>query len=258
MQLSGAGERRQVTAERVQPFKQIFREIYPPTEAELADEGMVSRYAGHQVQPGKTLALLKGRGWVASYEDGLRRVFLDEGVIAELWADSMIFTPGWVEDPVLEGVRFCRKGDYQTLPASKVPPRVFSETMRDIDLVVSVAHAGGVDPEASASTVEMRASLLRETAAMLGLGNITIEDRYAFIDGGLARYALHLGSANTSIPPGRSLVIVAVHGQHRGRIFLPFADDDPKTAEVMSKALLLARDGEIKDPSILAQIKTKA
>ncbi|MCC5787726.1 MAG: DUF4132 domain-containing protein [Phycisphaerales bacterium] len=245
-------------AERVQPFKQIFREIYPPTEAELADEGMVSRYAGHQIQPGKTLALLKSRGWVASHEDGVRRVFLEEGVIAELWAGSMIFTPGWVEDPVVEGVRFCRKGDYQTLPASKVPPRVFSETMRDVDLVVSVAHAGGIDPEASASTVEMRASLLRETASMLGLSNITVEDRYAFIDGGLARYALHLGSANTSIPPGRSLVIVAVPGQHRGRIFLPFADDDPKTAEVMSKALLLARDGEIKDPSILAQIKAKA
>ncbi|TVR98891.1 MAG: DUF4132 domain-containing protein, partial [Phycisphaerales bacterium] len=245
-------------AERVQPFKQIFREIYPPTEAELADEGMVSRYAGHQIQPGKTLALLKSRGWVASHEDGVRRVFLEEGVIAELWAGSMIFTPGWVEDPVVEGVRFCRKGDYQTLPASKVPPRVFSEAMRDVDLVVSVAHAGGVDPEASASTVEMRASLLRETASMLGLNNITVEDRYAFIDGGLARYALHLGSANTSIPPGRSLVIVAVPGQHRGRIFLPFADDDPKTAEVMSKALLLARDGEIKDPSILAQIKAKA
>ena len=37
--------------------------------------------------------------------------------------------------------------------------------MRDVDLVVSVAHLGGVDPEASASTVEMRAALLRETCA---------------------------------------------------------------------------------------------
>lgn len=242
-------------AERVQPFKQIFREIYPPTEAELAEEGMVNRYAGHQVQPAKMMALLKGRGWIASHEEGLRRVFLDEGVIAELWAENTAFTPGWVEDPTLSGVRFVGRKDYETIPASKVPPRVFSETMRDIDLVVSVAHAGGVDPEASASTVEMRASLLRETAAMLGLGNITVEDRYAFIDGSRARYALHLGSANTSIPPGRSLVIVAIHSQHRGRLFLPFADDDPKTAEVMSKALLLARDEAIKDPSILAQIK---
>ena len=45
-----------------------------------------------------------------------------------------------------------------------------------------------------------------------------------------------------------------VHGQHRGRLFLPFADDDPRTAEVVSKVVLLARDADIKDPSILEQI----
>jgi hypothetical protein len=54
---------------------------------------------------------------------------------------------------------------------------------------------------------------------------------------------------------GRGAVnILAVPGQHRGRVFLPFADDDPRTAEVMSKILLLAEDGTIKDPAILAQI----
>ena len=42
--------------------------------------------------------------------------------------------------------------------------------------------------------------------------------------------------------------------QARGRIFLPFADDDPKTAVIMSKILLLAEDQKIKDPSILSQI----
>ena len=51
------------------------------------------------------------------------------------------------------------------------------------------------------------------------------------------------------------MVLVAVYAQHRGRIFLPFADDDPKTAEVLSKVLLLARDGEIRDPSILEWIR---
>jgi hypothetical protein len=37
-------------------------------------------------------------------------------------------------------------------------------------------------------------------------------------------------------------------------LFLPFVDDDPRTAEVVSKVLLLARDSEIKDPTILEQI----
>ncbi|MFK7740597.1 MAG: hypothetical protein AB8H80_09765 [Planctomycetota bacterium] len=34
-----------------------------------------------------------------------------------------------------------------------IPGRVFSETVRDMDLVVSVAHQGGVDAEATASTL---------------------------------------------------------------------------------------------------------
>ena len=50
-----------------------------------------------------------------------------------------------------------------------MPARLFSEVMRDLDLVVSVAHVGGVDPEASQSTVEMRAALVSETAALLEL-----------------------------------------------------------------------------------------
>jgi hypothetical protein len=45
-----------------------------------------------------------------------------------------------------------------------------------------------------------------------------------------------------------------VHAQQRGRLFLPFADDDPKSAELISKVLLLARDHEIQDPTILQQL----
>jgi hypothetical protein len=61
-----------------------------------------------------------------------------------------------------------------------------TEVMRDLDLVVSVAHAGGIDPESST--------------------------------------------------------------------FLPFADNDPKTAEIVSKVILLARDELIKDSTILEHI----
>ena len=49
--------------------------------------------------------------------------------------------------------------------------------------------------------------------------------------------------------------VVPVHSQHRGRIFLPFVDDDPKTAEILSKILLFAEDDRIKDPGILSQIR---
>jgi hypothetical protein len=68
---------------------------------------------------------------------------------------------------------------------------------------------------------------------------------------------VHLGSGVVHKQPGGSLCVVAVSAQHRGRLFLPFADDDPRTAEVLSKVLLLARDQEIQDPTILQQIVGK-
>jgi hypothetical protein len=126
--------------------------------------------------------------------------------------------------------------------------------MRDIDLVVSVAHVGGVDPEASLSTVEMRAAIAGELLRLLRVGNVTVQGRHAKITGKLGEYTVHLGSAQVHKMGRGAVNILAVPGQHRGRVFLPFADDDPRTAEVMSKILLLAEDGTIKDPAILAQI----
>ena len=51
---------------------------------------------------------------------------------------------------------------------------------------------------------------------------------------------------------GKGMIpIIPVHSQARGRVFLPFADDDPKTAEIMSKIILLSEDTKIRDPEIL-------
>ena len=113
------------------------------------------------------------------------------------------------------------------MPIAEVPPRVFSEVMRDVDLVVSVAHAGGVDPEASASTVELRAALVEETCKLLDVGNVTVDEPRVLIEGALGEYSVHLGSATVHRRPGGAVCIVPVSGQQRGRLFLPFADDDP-------------------------------
>lgn len=242
--------------ERIQPFKQVFRELYTLTKPEK-DEGTCSRrYAGHQVQPRKALALLGGRGWVHHPEEGVHKTYHDAGVTAWLEFDQSFFTPAEIEGLTLESVHFKKRGgDRKPLKLTELPPRLFSESMRDLDLVVSVAHRGGVDPEASASTLEMRAALVKETCALLKLSNVKLKDNVALIKGELGEYSVHLGSAIVRKMPGETLFIVAVHAQHRGRLFLPFADDDPRTAEVMSKVLLLARDKEIKDPSIISQIR---
>lgn len=243
--------------ERVQPFKQIFRETYPKTTVELEKSDFSRRYAGHQVNPRQALALLKQRQWLSVPEEGVRKTFHDEGLIAEVTFQEAFYTPADIEGLTLEGISFIKraKGRYDVVSLVDVPDRLFSEVMRDMDLVVSVAHAGSVDPEASASTIEMRTTLLRETCQLLNLTNVTIDGHHIKIEGELGRYSVHLGSAMTHVMPGRALIIVAVHSQYRGRLFLPFADEDPKTAEVLSKTLLLARDQEIKDPSILEQIR---
>lgn len=71
----------------------------------------------------------------------------------------------------------------------------------------------------------------------------------------MGEYTVHLGSGTAQKMATGSLFIIPVHSQHRGRLFLPFMDDDPKTAEIISKILLLAEDTKIKDPEILRQIQ---
>lgn len=247
------------TSGQVQPFKQIFRELYVLTATEQQGQetgygkGSV-RYAGHQVNPRQANALLGQRGWIAHPEEGIRRTFHDENLIVQVEFEEGWYTPTEVEGLTLDQVFFSDRTTYKPIQLSAVPPRVFSEVMRDLDLVVSVAHQGGVDPEASASTVEMRAALLRETSRLLKLENVTLQAPYALIEGTLGSYTLHLGSGTVHRQPGGALCIVPVRSQHRGRVFLPFADDDPKTAEVISKALLLAKDSKIQDLTILEQL----
>lgn len=242
------------TAERVQPFKQVFRELYVLTGAERRETAS-RRYAGQQVNPQQAMALWGSRGWLAGEEEGVRRTFHEAGLTVWVTFLGGYFTPAEVEGWTIEEVRFARRGEDRPLKLAEVPPRLFSEVMRDLDLVVSVAHRGGVDPEASASTVEMRATLLRETCALMKLTNVRIKGSHVHVAGTLGNYVIHLGSAVVHRQPGGHLCLVPVHAQHRGRLFLPFADDDPKTAEVISKVLLLARDTEIRDPNILDQLR---
>lgn len=237
----------------VQPIRQVFRELYVKTPEELACTTSL-RYAGHQIQPGRTAACLKGRRWIADPEMGLQKVFYRENLIATIWAMADWFSPSDIEAPTLEHVAFCDRKTGEPVEIGKVPDLVFSEVMRDVDLAVSVAHAGGVDPQSSHSTIEMRAALLSFTLPLFRLTNVRVEGSHALIEGNLARYSIHLGSGVVHQRGGTMLSVLPVHSQHRGKLFLPFADDDPKTAEIISKVLLFADDRKIKDPTILEQI----
>ena len=237
----------------IQPFRQVFRELYVKTADELGQLHSL-RYAGNQIQPKKAAACLKERRWVADVEAGLQKVYYKENIVATIFAMADWFTPADIEAPTLEYVAFYHRKTGEALKIDDIPEVIFSEVMRDVDMAVSVAHAGGVDPETSHSTVEMRAAILGFTLPLLRLENVRVEGNHALVEGKLARYSIHLGSGVIHQIGGTMLSVLPVHSQHRGRIFLPFVDEDPKTAEIISKIILFAEDHKLKDPTILSQI----
>ena len=237
-----------------QPFKQVFRELYVKTVDEKGRDKSL-RYAGHQVQPAKTVALLKTRRWIIDGEEGLEKVYYKENIIAKIFALADWFSPADIEAPTLEEVQFFDRKTFKPILIDEVPDLIFTEVMRDIDLVVSVAHVGDVDPEASHSTIEMRKAIIEFNCKLFKLKNVTFTENHALIKGERAEYSIHLGSGLIHQKAGSAINVLPVHSQHRGRVFLPFIDDDPKTAEIMAKVLLFAQDDKIKDVFILEQIK---
>ncbi|WP_338973221.1 DUF4132 domain-containing protein [Fusobacterium nucleatum] len=237
-----------------QPFKQVFRELYVKTVDEKGRDKSL-RYAGHQVQPSKTVALLKTRRWIIDGQEGLEKVYYKENIIAKIFALADWFSPADIEAPTLEEVQFFDRKTFKPILIDEVPDLIFTEVMRDIDLVVSVAHVGDVDPEASHSTIEMRKAIVEFNCKLFKLKNVTFTENHALIKGERAEYSIHLGSGLIHQKAGSAINVLPVHSQHRGRVFLPFIDDDPKTAEIMAKVLLFAQDDKIKDVFILEQIK---
>lgn len=236
-----------------QPFKQVFRELYVKLPEELGLKAS-RMFAGNQIQPQKTVGCLKGRRWIADYEEGLQKVYYKENIVARIYALADWFSPSDVEMPTLEWVEFSDRKTFKSLKIEEVPDLIYSEVMRDVDLAVSVAHAGGVDPETSHSTIEMRRAIVEFNLPLFKIENVTLKDSHAMIRGTRGNYNVHLGSGVVHQEGGAMISILPVHSQQRGKLFLPFADEDPKTAEIMSKIVLLAEDKKIKDPFILDQI----
>ena len=104
-------------------------------------------------------------------------------------------------------------------------------------------------------TVSELRDLLDCLLPMAGLCNVRIEKNHVYVTGTLADYSIHLGSGVVHQLGGAMIPVLPVHSQHRGKVFLPFADEDPKTAEIISKVLLFAEDKRIGDPSILSSIR---
>ncbi|QKG20644.1 DUF4132 domain-containing protein [Actinomadura verrucosospora] len=266
-----------------QPFKQAFREIYLLTPAEEETGTYSNRFAAHIVHYRRLYALIKERGWQAnflgSYDGGFngeargefgggawRACFYHEPA-----TDDYDYSP---EHAATDQVRFERgQGRRWTeAPLAEVPPLVFSEAMRDVDLFVGVtsiaadaewadrgedryraywhrAAFGGL----SASAEVRRAALERILPRTRIAGRCSLDGRYLVVRGDLRTYKIHLGSANVLMEPDDAYLCI-VPGARRsgGAVFLPFEDE--RLSLILSKAFLLAADARITDETILRQL----
>jgi hypothetical protein len=236
-----------------QPVKQVFRELYLLTPAEREAVDTSRRFAGHFVTGKVAGQLLSGRGWRThgEYDEHQATRPAAPGLTAALRCDLHGYFG--LGDVVTGDVRFL--ADSGPVPLASVPPVAFSEVMRDIDLVVSVAAAvpSGYDSPIHAHG---RAQLLAALIEDMGLDRVTVEGSSAVVRGSRATYRVHLTSGGIHLEPGGYLCIVPASfgGTAHRQLFLPFADEDRMTSVILSKVLLLNEDEHITDPAILAQL----
>lgn len=164
----------------------------------------------------------------------------------------------------------------EPLPLDEIPPLVFSEVMRDVDLFVGVASVGN-DPnwadggpegryqaywqsysfgDLSATAKTRREVLARLLPRLKIAAQCSLADKFLVVKGSLRTYKIHLGSGNILMEPNdQYLCIVPAQSAEAGkdRVFLPF-EGDTTLSVILSKAFLLAEDAKIKDPTILSQI----
>ncbi|WP_030763243.1 MULTISPECIES: DUF4132 domain-containing protein [unclassified Streptomyces] len=164
------------------------------------------------------------------------------------------------------------------LPLTEIPALVLSEVLRDVDLFVGVASVGN-DPTWSDGgpegrfraywasygfgelnqSAETRRVLLERLVPRLAVADrCTVEGRFLHVRGELRTYKIHLGSGNILMTPNDQYLCIVPGGSvdtagvDPG--YLPF-DGDRTLAVILSKAMLLAKDTEITDPTITSQIR---
>jgi len=274
-----------------QPFKQAHREVYLLTDAERRTGTYSNRFAAHVLRQHQFAALAKGRGWqyqlLGAFDNysiptlrlpshGLRVEYLVEPIVR----DQDLEGSGVSRYISTDQVRFFAETDRpRQLELHEVPPLVLSETLRDVDLFVGVASVGA-DPEWAdrgaagsmgtywhtysfgelSQTAETRREVLERLVPRLKIAKVcSLEGRFLVVRGSLRTYKIHLGSGNIRMEPNdQYLCIVPDRGGAAARgsreLVLPF-EGDSTLSVILSKALLLADDTAITDPTITRQIR---
>ena len=80
--------------------------------------------------------------------------------------------------------------------------------------------------------------------------------QFLVVRGDLRTYKIHLGSANILMEPNDQYLCIVAEPQpgKTSAVFLPF-EGDARLSLILSKAVLLAADTKIADPTITAQLR---
>ncbi len=268
-----------------QPFKQAFREVYLLTPAEEQTGTYSNRFAGHILRYRQANALMRTRGWTSNYLGFFSSGYQGEAVkeLADGQWRAMFFhelvdnrdrDDTEVRFCSTDQVRFARRDGavWDQARVADVPPAVFSEAMRDVDLFVGVTSIAA-DPqwtdrgehrfdaywEATAfGALTATAEIRRETLARLLpstkiASKVELGERFLRVFGTRRTYKVHLGSGNILMEPNDAYLCVVARKRSTPTLHLPF-DEDPMLSVILSKAFLLAADDKITDPSIVQQL----
>jgi hypothetical protein len=283
-----AWRRRLATLGITQPFKQAHREIYVVTDAERETGTYSNRFAAQILRQHQFKALCDQRGWRYALmgpwdsHNTPTRLLPHHRLWAEFRVQGLESEQGGLGIYTVvatDQVRFVAESG-MPIAMADVPPIVFSELMRDVDLFVGVAsigndpswvdggpeqrfrahwrhHAFGELGEAGKVRAEVLASLL---PALAIADRCELQGRFLAVRGNLRSYKIHLGSANIQMAPNDQYLCIvpgrgrAEQGAVDPRIYLPF-EGDMTLSIILSKAFLLAADDKITEPSIARQIR---
>lgn len=237
-------------------------DTYPPATRDLPDWGLRAEF------------------WVEGIGDGYGTDTTDSGSYLRIATDQVRF---YLLDAAGNYAQ-AGSGHYQQwgeeaapVPLAQIPPLVLSEVFRDIDLFVGVASVGNDPtwqdggPEGRfldywssysfgdlSATAETRRDLLARLTPRLAIADRAhIDGRFLVVRGDLRTYKIHLGSGNILMEPNDQYLCIvpkqSAAAPAADGVFLPF-EGDRVLAVILSKALLLARDTQITDPTITQQI----
>ena len=238
-----------------QPFKQVLREIYTKTDLEL-EQDEVLRFKGFEVDLKKCIAALKGKGWGVCEEIGLRKVYYRSDVVSAIFREfDLLYTADFDNvNRELHGIFFLKRKSGEIIPIKDVDDITFSETLRDVDLMISISSKVIYDFALAMSTVEMRHEVLKSIVGILALSNVSFLKDNIKVEGKWGTYVINIRTGLVFKEGKGNLALDTVYSVDKP-ILLDFVDEDPMTADIISKAVVLANDSAIRDSAILREIK---